>query len=384
VIKEASFVETERSQELVISTAHLTKVFEAGPAAGLASVLRVRSAASGRAAVQDLNLEVMRGDVFGFLGPNGAGKTTTIRMLLGLIRPTAGSISMFGMASAAHLGEILRRIGAIVETPVFYPYLSGIDNLRIVAAASGMKPGRANQARIDEVLDMVDLRGRAADTYRKYSLGMKQRLAIAAVMLTDPELIMLDEPTNGLDPAGVRETRQLILRLAAAGKTIFLSSHILYEVQQVCNRVAILQQGKLIMQGNVQELLNSDEQLLVRLATAEETEQARVILEQASRDNMEWISRVARDSDTRGLPALLIDSPVSRSQEITALLAQNGLFIAEMYKHQTSLEDLFLELTGTDAGEGSRANTGASKGDRGLPSTDSMRHLLTSHRKRGT
>jgi ABC-2 type transport system ATP-binding protein len=344
-------VETERSQELVISTAHLTKVFEVG----LASALPVRSPASGRAAVQDLNLQVMRGDVFGFLGPNGAGKTTTIRMLLGLIRPTAGSTSIFGLDTAAHLGEILPRIGAIVETPVFYPYLSGIDNLRIVAAASGMKPGKASQARIDELLEMVDLAGRGGDTYRKYSLGMKQRLAIAAVLLTDPELIMLDEPTNGLDPAGVRETRQLILRLAAAGKTIFLSSHILYEVQQVCNRVAILQSGKLIKQGHVQELLNGGEQLLVRLATPEETEQAGAILEEAVQHEMSWISRVARDSDARGYPALIVDAPVSRSPEITALLARHDLYVAEVYRHQSNLEDFFLELTGTDAGEGSRA-----------------------------
>jgi ABC-2 type transport system ATP-binding protein len=306
--------------------------------------------------VQDLNLEVMRGDVFGFLGPNGAGKTTTIRMLLGLIRPTAGSISIFGKETAAHFGEILPRIGAIVETPVFYPYLSGIDNLRIVAAASGMKFGKTNQARIEEVLNIVDLKGRARDSYRKYSLGMKQRLAIAAVLLTDPELIMLDEPTNGLDPAGVREIRQLILQLAAAGKTIFLSSHILYEVQQVCNRVAILQSGKLIKQGNVQELRNGGERLLLRLATPEETEQAGVILEQASRRDMDWISRVTRDSDTRGHPALIVDAPISHSPEITALLARHDLFIAEVYQHQSNLEDFFLELTGTDAGEGSRAS----------------------------
>jgi ABC-2 type transport system ATP-binding protein len=346
----------ESQPSVVISTSHLTKVF-GGTGSRPAQI-----------AVNDVHLEVLRGDVFGFLGPNGSGKTTTIRMLLGLIRPTAGSISLFGRDIGAYLREILPRIGALVETPVFYPYLSGVDNLRIVAAASGMKLGKASQARIDEVLDLVDLAGRGGDAYRKYSLGMKQRLAIGAVLLSDPELILLDEPTNGLDPAGVRQTRQLIGRLSAAGKTIFLSSHILYEIQQVCNRVAILQAGRLIKQGNVQELLSEGEQLVVRLGTAEETEQARATLERATRDQMGWISRVTGQADSRGLPALLVDAPVARSQEITALLAQQGLFIAEMYRYQTSLEDFFLELTGTDARPGSHAGTAHVDEDPGLPS----------------
>jgi ABC-2 type transport system ATP-binding protein len=330
-------VEKELSQEHVISTSQLTKAFDT------------------LVAVNELHLEVLRGDVFGFLGPNGSGKTTTIRMLLGLIRPTAGSISLFGLDNSTRLPEILPRVGAIVETPVFYPYLSGVDNLRIVAAASGMQLGRANQARIDEVLDLVDLGARGGDAYRKYSLGMKQRLAIGAALLTDPELILLDEPTNGLDPAGVHEVRQLILRLAGIGKTIFLSSHILYEVQQVCNRVAILQKGKLLKQGNVQELLSEGQRLVVRLDTPEETEQALVILQQASQREMNWISKISSGADKNDLPALYVDAPTTRSQEITALLARSDLFIAEMYQHQASLEDFFLKLTGTAAGEGSRA-----------------------------
>jgi ABC-2 type transport system ATP-binding protein len=305
-------------------------------------------------AVSNLHLEVMRGDIFGFLGPNGAGKTTTIRMLLGLLRPSAGRIEMFGMGTATHLREILPRVGAIVETPVFYPYLSGVDNLRIVAAASGMQLGKANQARIDEVLNLVDLGARGGDAYRKYSLGMKQRLAIGAALLTDPELILLDEPTNGLDPAGVHEVRQLILRLAAIGKTIFLSSHILYEIQQVCNRVAILQKGSLLKQGTVQELLREDEQLVVRLGTPEDTQQALMLLQQASQHEMNWISQVNSSTDKNNRPVLHVDAPVSHAQEITALLAQRNLFITEMYQHQANLEEFFLELTGTAAGEGSR------------------------------
>ena len=330
-------MEKELSQEPVISTSRLTKAFD-----------RLM-------AVNDLHLEVLRGDVFGFLGPNGSGKTTTIRMLLGLIQPTAGSVSLFGLDNSTHLREILPRVGAIVETPVFYPYLSGIDNLRMVAAASGMQSGKVNQARIDEVLNLVDLAARGRDAYRKYSLGMKQRLAIGAALLTDPELILLDEPTNGLDPAGVHEVRQLILRLSSIGKTIFLSSHILYEIQQVCNRVAILQQGKLLKQGNVQELLREGKRLVVRLGTPEETGQTQIILQQASQQEMNWIAGVSSGNDKHDLPALFVDAPVERSQEITALLARHNLFIAEMYQSEASLEEFFLELTGTAAGEGSRA-----------------------------
>ena len=330
-------MEKELSHEQVISTSRLTKAFDT------------------LVAVNDLHLEVLRGDVFGFLGPNGSGKTTTIRMLLGLIRPTAGSISLFGLDNSTRLPEILPRVGAIIETPVFYPYLSGIDNLRIVAAASGMQLGKVNQARIDEVLNLVDLGARGRDAYRKYSLGMKQRLAIGAALLTDPELILLDEPTNGLDPAGVHEVRQLMLRLSSIGKTIFLSSHILYEVQQVCNRVAILQKGNLLKQGTVQELLREGEQLIVRLGTPEETEQALVILQQASQSEMNWISKVNNGTDKNDLPVLYVDAPAERSQEITALLAGCDLFIAEMYQYQASLEKFFLELTGSESGEGSRA-----------------------------
>jgi len=313
-------------------------------------------------AVNDLHLEVLRGDVFGFLGPNGAGKTTTIRMLLGLIRPTAGRIEIFGLDNAAHLREILPRVGAIVEMPVFYPYLSGVGNLRIVAAASGMRLGKVNQARIDEVLDLVDLSARGGDAFRKYSLGMKQRLAIGAALLTDPELILLDEPTNGLDPAGVHEVRQLIQRLSAIGKTVFLSSHILYEIQQVCNRVAILQKGQLIKQGDVQELLSEGEHLVVRLGTAEETEQALVILQQAMQRDMNWIAQVRLGADKRDLPALLLEAPAARAQEITAVLARRDLFIAELYQSEASLEDFFLELTGTASGEGARSGLATSAG----------------------
>jgi ABC-2 type transport system ATP-binding protein len=348
--------EGKSAPERVIGTVGLTKSFGA------------------QVAVRNLDLEVLRGDVFGFLGPNGSGKTTTIRMLLGLIRPTAGSAALFGQDVAMHRHVVLPRIGAIVETPVFYPYLSGVDNLRIVAAASGMRLGRANQPRIDEVLNLVDLGARGGDSYRTYSLGMKQRLAIGAALLTDPELILLDEPTNGLDPAGVHEIRQLIARLAEAGKTVFLSSHILYEVQQVCNRVAILQRGSLIKQGGVKELLSEGQRLVIRLGTTAETDQALAVLQQASQGNMPWIAQVSRGTDAQHRPTLEVDAPAAQLQELTALLARHNLFVAEIYQGGANLEDFFLELTGTGAGEGSGARTAGRSSGQAM--TDRLRGWL--------
>lgn len=322
---------SSRGAECVISTSRLTKAF------------------GKLIAVNDLHLEVMSGDVFGFLGPNGSGKTTTMRMLLGLIRPTAGRVVIFGMDTAYQLPAILARVGAIVETPIFYPYLSGRDNLRVVAAASGMRSGRANERQIESLLELVDLRAYAKLAYRKYSLGMKQRLGIAATLLTDPELVLLDEPTNGLDPAGMVEIRQVISRLADLGKTIFLSSHLLYEVQQVCNRVAILDRGNLIKQGAVHELTRGREQVLVRLQNAEETQRAIDVLEEARTRGADWISAIQVESDGNGngngQAHLRIDAPSTRSAEINALLARQELFAAELHPYQGSLEEVFLQLT---------------------------------------
>ncbi len=311
----------------IISTSRLTKAF------------------GKLVAVNDLELQVMRGDVFGFLGPNGSGKTTTIRMLLGLIRPTAGRAILFGMDNTDQLPAILRRIGAIVETPVFYPYLSGLDNLRVIAAGSGMVSGKSNDRRIAEVLDIVELRAYEKLAYRKYSLGMKQRLGIAAALLTDPELVLLDEPTNGLDPAGVIEIRRLIKRLSSLGKTIFLSSHILYEVQQVCNRVAILKKGNLLKQGNVAELLASSQQVEVRMNRDEETNYALHLIQQAQERGADWIANAHTEQNKQGQGILIIDAPVDRSAEINALLARQNLFAAEIHPRAGSLEDLYLEVT---------------------------------------
>ncbi|GAC1349756.1 MAG: ABC transporter ATP-binding protein [Ktedonobacteraceae bacterium] len=315
------------NENIIISTSRLTKAF------------------GKLVAVNDLHLQVMRGDVFGFLGPNGSGKTTTIRMLLGLIRPTAGRAIIFGMDNSYQLPAILLRIGAIVETPVFYPYLSGKDNLHAVAAASGMRSGSTSNRRVEEVLEIVELGKQAKDAFRNYSLGMKQRLGIGAALLADPELVLLDEPTNGLDPAGQYEIRQLIQRLSNLGKTIFISSHFLHDIQQVCNRVAILQKGNLIKQGEVNELLQQGEQIIVRLNTIGDTEQALTLLQQAREQGLPWIEQVNMETNKQNISILRIGAPRTRSAEINALLARHNLFAAEIRPQEGSLEDLFLGLT---------------------------------------
>src|SRR5437899_6016513 len=218
------------ASENVITTNKLTKRY--GPAI---------------TAVDSLDLEVRRGEVFGFLGPNGAGKTTTLRMLLGLIRPTSGSAIV-----AEHRPgdpEGLRRIGSLVESPAFWPYLSGRENLKIGSDYAGVPHGR-----VDAALEEVGLADRAKDRFGTYSMGMKQRLAVAAALIKDPEVMILDEPTNGLDPQGVVEMRALIRRLGSGNRTVMLSSHLLNEVQQISDRVAIIRKGKLVTQGTVQEL----------------------------------------------------------------------------------------------------------------------------------
>jgi len=314
------------------------------------STTRLTKAFGNVVAVNDLNLQVMRGDVFGFLGPNGSGKTTTIRMLLGLIRPTAGRAILFGLDTAYQLPAILQRIGAIVETPIFYPYLSGLDNLRVIAVNSGMVLGKANNRRIEEVLDIVELQRYGKLAYRKYSLGMKQRLGIAAALLTDPELVLLDEPTNGLDPSGMIEIRQLIRHLSSLGKTIFLSSHLLAEVQQVCNRVAILRKGNLVKQGDVKELLRERERIEIRLGQAEQTNSALNVLQQSQEQGAKWISNISIEQNKEGEPILIIDAPLARSAEINMLLAHNNLFAAEIYRREGNLEEVFLEATTPTSG----------------------------------
>ena len=216
--------------------------------------------------------------------------------------------------------------------------------------------------RIEEVLDLVELKAQARVAYRKYSLGMKQRLGIAAALLTDPELVLLDEPTNGLDPAGMYEIRQLIQRLAALGKTIFISSHLLNEVQQVCNRVAILQKGNLIEQGDVRELLRGKEQVLVRLREAGELQRARLLLEQARSRGADWIGSVHTEKDRQGQETLRIDAPKTYSAEVNRLLGQNEIFAAELHPYEGSLEEVYLQLTTPDVVSGEHLGMAALAG----------------------
>jgi ABC-2 type transport system ATP-binding protein len=311
-----------------------------------------------RLAVNQLNLDIHRGDVFGLLGPNGSGKTTTLRMALGLVWPTSGDIEIFGgsITNTEHHRLALQRIGAIVEQPAFYPFLTGPENLRGVATFAGMADSAATRARIDEVLTLVGLAERRRDSYKKYSLGMKQRLGIAAALLTNPELVILDEPTNGLDPAGMVEVRALISRLAQEGITVLLSSHLLHEVQQVCTRVGILKEGSLLAQGEVNSLLATEGGLVLGFADAQMLPRAAEVLHTAGQDgSAPWIHGVHYVPPEPGgwMPPggwlLAVDAPVERAADANALLAGQGIYAAELRRREASLEQYFLALTGGTA-----------------------------------
>jgi ABC-2 type transport system ATP-binding protein len=285
-------------------------------------------------AVDSLTMEVPRGEVFGFLGPNGAGKTTTIAMLLGLVHPTAGGAEVLGCDIRKGLRGALRRTGATIETPAFYPYLSGRDNLRVVALVLG---GEAER-RIDAVLERVGLGDRGQDPFKVYSMGMKQRLALAAALLNDPELLLLDEPTNGLDPAGIQETRTMIRRMVDdEGKTVFLSSHLLHEVQQVCDRVVIIDHGKVIVEGMVREMLRQGEAVAVELVEGE-IEKGETLLR-----GLPWVRGVRREGKR-----LHVGAPAERSRDLAEALAAAGIYPSELVRVSSTLEDLFLALTGGD------------------------------------
>ena len=285
-------------------------------------------------AVKGLDLELRRGEVFGFLGPNGAGKSTTVGMILGLIAPTSGSIELFGVKLGHNPWAALRRVGAVVEAPAFYPYLSGRDNLEALARAIGGIP----RARIAEVLERVNLQDRATDKYSHYSMGMKQRLGIASTLLRDPELIVLDEPASGLDPAGTKEVRDLIPRLAHEGRALFLCSHLLHEVEQVCDRVAIIKEGVMLACAPVHELLAQGQTLQVRV---DNPEQAAAIL-----SALPWINSVKRENDY-----LIVDAPGESVSRVNAALAEHGIFASELVSHGVSLESVFLQLTGGESGD---------------------------------
>lgn len=283
-------------------------------------------------AVDQVSISVERGQVFGFLGPNGSGKTTTIGMLMGIITPTAGSFNLFGASDPKGHLAARARVGATLETPNFYPYLSGRDNLQVAATIKGV-----GDDRIDECLDIVGLGDRGKHRFRTYSLGMKQRLALAATMLNDPELVILDEPANGLDPQGMKEVRDIIRILAGRGKTIFLSSHLLWEVERMCSHVAIVRKGRVVKSGTVAEIVSEQVKVLVRV---EDTG----ALEAALADYAEATAVRATDEGT--VVSLT-------SEDVAALnryLAERGIYVSHLARHQQTLEDAFIELTHGDYG----------------------------------
>ncbi|HTF09224.1 MAG TPA: ABC transporter ATP-binding protein [Asanoa sp.] len=276
-------------------------------------------------AVQDLDLTVRAGEVYGFLGPNGAGKTTTLRMLLGLIRPTSGRVLLHGQPPGDLSG-----VGAMIEGPAFYPYLSGRDNLRVLARYAAV-----DDRRIDVVLDLVDLSGRAKHKFGTYSLGMKQRLGVAAALLKDPQLLILDEPTNGLDPAGMADMRALIRRLGAAGSTVLISSHLLTEVEQICDRVGIIARGALVAENTVAELRSG----------------AGLRIQAAPLDNAAAWLRLVLGAAAVAIVDGALDVTVepARAAELNESLVKAGISVSELRTRERDLEQVFLELTGGES-----------------------------------
>jgi ABC-2 type transport system ATP-binding protein len=299
------------SADVILQTANLSKRFKQ------------------RWAVRNLNLEVRRGDIFGFLGPNGAGKSTTIRMLLSLIKPTDGDVHLFGHSLRTQRSAALQSVGGIVEKPDFYLYLSAYRNLEIVGALSG----GTNRRRILEVLGLVGLGGRVTDAVKTYSHGMKQRLGIAQALLSDPELVVLDEPTNGLDPQGMKEIRDLIHHLAHdRKKTILLSSHLLNEVELVANRMAIINKGELVTQGEVKKLLEEGETYV--LLRGEPKGKLREVLRKQP-----YAASVRKIGD-----AFEVSMPFDRVPQLNRALVRNNVSVQAIVPRR-SLEEFFLSIT---------------------------------------
>jgi ABC-2 type transport system ATP-binding protein len=285
-------------------------------------------------AVEGLDLSVPRGGVHGFLGPNGSGKTTTLRMLLGLASASAGEMRLFGEPVPQRLTRLMDRVGAVVEQPKFLPSFTGLRNLALLARTVG-----APASRVDDALDRVGLSGRGSDRYRSYSLGMKQRLAIAAALLKEPELLILDEPSNGLDPAGIRDVRHLVRELAAEGTTVLLSSHILAEVQQICDSVSIIHGGRLLSEGRVDELVGREQGGRVRLKVADPEAAIRVL-------------RQAGLRATSGHGGAVHVEGAADPADLTRLLSAEELYVRELVPEGDDLEQVFLRLTSDDPGGG--------------------------------
>ncbi|MFJ5279211.1 ABC transporter ATP-binding protein [Streptomyces parvulus] len=308
--------EPERVDDAVISTRGLTKRYRGG-----------------QLAVDGLDLTVPAGSVFGFLGPNGSGKTTTIRMLMGLIEPTAGSARVLGRPMPRAARTVLPRVGALIEGPALYGFLSGRDNLLRYDAADPTADPRTRRARVAAALDRVGLAAAAGKKAKAYSLGMKQRLGLAAALLQPRRLLVLDEPTNGLDPQGMREIRTLVRELASDGTTVFLSSHLLDEIEQVCTHAAVMAQGRLITQGAVADLSAGARGRLV-VTTPDTGEAARVLKEQGAGDVVLAEDRVTAEPPDRDLA------------EVNAALVAARVRVRGFALERASLEDAFVALTG--------------------------------------
>ena len=279
-------------------------------------------------AIDGLDLAVPEGGVFGFLGPNGSGKTTTIRCILGLAKVTKGSVRLLGRPVPEGLAVSVRQIGAIVESPALLPTMSGRDNLAMLGAIDRIGPRR-----VDAVLEEVGLSDRADDHVRKYSLGMRQRLALGAALLKDPALLILDEPANGLDPAGIRSVRELLRRMGDEGRTVFVSSHLLAEIQQMCDRVAILSRGHCVTHGTVADVLAASGPAAAMLVTVDDLAGALAVLERAGID-----AERAHDH-------LRVAVAPPDAGRISRTLGEHGHWVRELRPEEHSLEDLFLEMT---------------------------------------
>ena len=301
---------------------------------GLALATRgLRKSYGKNLALAGLDLSVPVGVVYGFLGPNGAGKTTTMRLLTGLIHPDGGTIELLGRRFGSGDRHRLFDVGALIESPAFYPYLTGRQNLRELAATGALTPPN----RIEELLELVGLRDRATDKVSSYSMGMKQRLGIAAALLSDPKLLLLDEPSNGLDPAGIVAMRELLRQLASTGKTIFVSSHILGEVRQMVDVVGIIAAGRLVREGNIESLLLGQGIVRARVAPDQVPAATQAIATLVPGDAIE---------PNIGEPGwLAIHIAPERASDVTRVLAEAGIYVSGM-EAGSDLESLFLELTG--------------------------------------
>ncbi|SHE47344.1 ABC-2 type transport system ATP-binding protein [Seinonella peptonophila] len=284
--------------------------------------------------VNDLSFSIKQGEIFGFLGPNGAGKTTTIRMLVGLIRPTSGTISIGGFSLEKHFTRAISQVGCIVENPELYPYLTGRENLQIFAR---MLPS-IDEERIDEVVQLVKMEHRIDEVVKTYSLGMRQRLGIAQALLGRPKLLILDEPTNGLDPSGIRELRSFIRYLAHdEGISVFVSSHILHEVQLLCDRVAIIHQGQILQTADIDQLISEQTRIEWHLSPIDKAIKCL--------QNISFISSLESDTEQN---KVWVHMPPSRIAETNQSLIENQIAVMSIQPYQKTLEDIFLELTRGD------------------------------------